>query len=531
MTKIKRVLISVSDKSKIDDFARGLHSLGIEILSTGGTAKLIKDAGIPVRYVSDYTGFPEMLDGRVKTLHPKIHAGLLALRDNPGHIREMDEQNIELIDMVVVNLYPFEKTVRKEGVSLEEAIESIDIGGPSMLRSAGKNFRSVAVVCNPHRYEEILKELKENEGSLSNQTRMSLACEVFELTSQYDRAICNYLNSEVSLGQGDAGEIQSPKPEARKFPEVLELRFEKVQELRYGENPHQNAVFYKDMGKVELGLACARQLQGKELSFNNIIDLSSALDIVREFDFPVAVVIKHTNPCGAAAGESLALAYKDALAGDPLSAFGSIVGLNRIVDEDTAAAILSAGFVECVIAPGFAESALEVLKEKKNLRLLELPESKDKGALSDFKKVAGGILLQDKDTREIKESELKTVSKVKPSAEQIDSLLFGWKIAKHVKSNAIVLCQGRKTVGIGAGQMSRVDSAIIAARKAGERAGGSTLASDAFFPKADGVETAAACGIKAIIQPGGSLGDDQVIRAADKAGIAMVFTGMRHFKH
>lgn len=531
MAKVKRALISVSDKSGINEFARGLHKLGIEILSTGGTARLIEQMDIPVRYVSDYTGFPEMLDGRVKTLHPKIHGALLALRDNPEHMRQVKEQNIELIDMVVVNLYPFERTIQEEGVSLDEATEFIDIGGPSMLRSAAKNFKSVAVVSNPDRYDEVLEELKENECSLSDETRMGLAREVFELTSHYDKAIYDYLKSKeqrARLRQGSGGQATSKE---QKFPEVLELRFKKVQELRYGENPHQHAAFYKDMQEIELSIAEAKQLQGKELSFNNIIDLSAALDIVREFAEPAAVVIKHTNPCGAAIGESLSLAYKQALACDPLSAFGSIVGLNRIVDRDTARLISSAGFVECIIAPTFEEDALEILKEKKNLRLLQLPDFRGKGDTTDFKRVMGAVLVQDEDTQDIKRSELKVVTKVKPTEQQVESLLFGWKIAKYVKSNAIVLCQGKKTVGVGAGQMSRVDSVIIAVRKAGERTKGSTLASDAFFPKADGVEKAIASGVKAIIQPGGSLRDDEVIKAADKAGIAMVFTGMRHFKH
>ncbi len=522
MVRVKRALISVSDKSGIEEFGKGLYELGIQILSTGGTAKLIKNLGIPVRYVSDYTGFPEMLDGRVKTLHPKIHAGLLALRDNPEHIREIDEQNIELIDMVVVNLYPFEKTIQEEGASLDEAIENIDIGGPSMLRSAAKNFKSVAVVSNPGRYDGILKELKENECSLSDETRMGLAREVFELTSHYDKAIYDYLKASA---------YAKASADKQRFPEVLELKFKKVQELRYGENPHQKAAFYKDMQEIELSIAGAKQLQGKELSFNNILDLSAALDIVREFAEPAAVVIKHTNPCGAAISESLSLAYKDALACDPLSAFGSVVGLNRIVDRDTARPISSAGFVECIIAPGYKKGALEILKEKKNLRLLELPDFRGKEDITDFKTVIGAVLLQDKDTQDIKRSELKVVTKVKPSEQQMESLLFGWKIAKHVKSNAIILCQDKKTVGVGAGQMSRVDSVIIAARKAGERAKDSTLASDAFFPKADGVEMAIASGVEAIIQPGGSIRDDEVIKAANKAGIAMVFTGMRHFKH
>ena len=519
--KVKRALISVSDKSNLDSFVKGLHELGVQMISTGGTAKRIASLGIPVTEVSDYTGFPEMMNGRVKTLHPKIHGGLLGLRENPEHVKQMEKQGIEPIDMVVVNLYPFEKTVAKPDVELEEAIENIDIGGPSMLRSAAKNYKSVAVVLDPSKYEPILAELRSNGGGLSEKTLADLARSVFERTSQYDGAIYNYLSGQGGE-KGEAG-----------LPSGLSLSLKKVQDLRYGENPHQKAAFYCDESVSEPSISNAKQLHGKELSFNNIIDLNAALEIVKEFKEPTASVIKHTNPCGAATAKTLVQAYRDGLACDRLSAFGSIVGLNRIVDEETAKEITSADFVECVIAPGYEEKALTLLKGKKNLRIIEVPDF-NKVPVEfepDFKKVVGGMLLQDRDTKGIKKQDLKVVTKKKPTDEEMDALLFAWKICKHVKSNAIVLCQGTKTVGVGAGQMSRVDSVIISARKAGDKAKGSVLASDAFFPKADGIQQAAKCGAVAIIQPGGSIRDEEVIKAADEAGISMVFTGMRHFKH
>ena len=534
MVRIKRALVSVSDKAGIDDLAKTLNEFGVEILSTGGTAKKMKDLGIPVKDVSEYTGFPEMMHGRVKTLHPKIHGGLLAVRDDKEHMEQAKKHNIEMIDMVVVNLYPFEKTVAKEGVTLEEAIENIDIGGPSMLRSAAKNHRSVAVITNPATYPAIIKELKENNGSLSEETLKNLAVEVFKRTSEYDGAIYNYLNQrdtktpfDFAQGGHDTGHKE------KQFPDTLNLAFSKTQDLRYGENPHQKAAFYKDPKANESGICNARQLQGKELSFNNIIDLNAAIEIVKEFDKPAASVIKHTNPCGAATADTLSKAYLDALECDRLSAFGSVVGFNEPVDKKLAETVMKeADFVECIIAPSYDEEAKKIFSTKKNLRLLEVPNFKKTSPKeSDYKKVVGGLLVQDMDLKEVKESDLKVVTKSKPSKEEINSLLFGWKIVKHVKSNAIVLCQGTKTVGVGAGQMSRVDSVIIATRKAGNKTKGATLASDAFFPKADAIDQAHKAGVKAIIQPGGSIKDNEVIAACDKYGIAMVFTGVRHFRH
>ena len=520
MLKIRRVLISVSDKTGLEDLVKCLHEFGVEILSTGGTAKLISGLGIPVRSVSDYTGFPEMLDGRVKTLHPKIHGGLLSLRGKESHMKQVKDHDIELIDMVVVNLYPFEKTVAKESVELEEAIEKIDIGGPSMLRSAAKNYRSVAVVTKAERYQPLIEEMRANKGYIGEAILASLAVDVFELTAHYDNAIYGFL----------AGRLRG----ASETTEDISLKLKKKQQLRYGENPHQKAAFYVDEKVDEPSASLAKQLHGKGLSFNNIIDLNAALEIVKEFEGPAASVMKHTNPCGAATADTLAKAYLDALECDRLSAFGSIVGFNKEVDEDTAKAILeNADFVECIIAPGYNPAALKALRTKKNLRIMEVPcYGKEVGSFEpDMKKVVGGLLVQERDVRMVQKSDLKVVTKKKPSESELKSLLFGWRICKHVKSNAIVLCQGTRTVGIGAGQMSRVDSVIISARKAGKKAKGSALASDAFFPKADGIEEAAACGATSIIQPGGSMRDAEVIAAADKLGLSMVFTGMRHFKH
>ena len=521
MLKIKRALISVSDKKGLDDFVKGLNELGVEILSTGGTAKKISSLGIPVRDVSSYTGFPEMLDGRVKTLHPKVHGALLALREKDEHMEQVKKHGIELIDMVVVNLYPFKKTIEKPNVHFEEAIENIDIGGPSMLRSAAKNFRSVAVICNPERYGEILGELKNNGGSLNDGILESLAIEVFEQTSGYDTMIDSYLKKEL-------------KKSVEQFPKGISLSYEKSQDLRYGENPHQKAAFYKDESVLEPGVSNAVQLQGKELSFNNIIDLNAALEIVREFDEPCASVIKHTNPCGAATAADLSRAYVDSLDCDRLSAFGSVVGLNKPVDGRVAETIMKeADFVECIIAPEYSKEAKALFSKKKNLRIMEVPNfnAEFRAFDIDLKKVVGGLLMQDRDVAKIESDMLKVVTKRKPTEEELKALIFGWKICKHVKSNAIVFCQGTKTAGIGAGQMSRVDSVIIAARKAAGRSNGAVLASDAFFPKPDGVEMAKRAGITAIIQPGGSVKDAEVIKAADSSGIAMVFTGIRHFKH
>jgi len=537
MVKIKRALISVSDKTELIDFARELNKLGVEILSTGGTAKFLMDNNIPVKEVSEYTGFPEMLDGRVKTLHPKIHAGLLALRNNPKHMQSLKEHNIGLIDMVVVNLYPFEKITRKPDVTIKEAIENIDIGGPSMLRSAAKNYKDVAVICDPRRYKQVIDELKKNDGGLSSDLMSELAIEVFALTSSYDHTIHNYLKNYFKT-----------QPGASVFPQELNLYFEKIQDLRYGENPHQKAAFYKERGKAR-GLINLKQLQGKELSFNNILDLNSAWELVREFSKPAAVVLKHNNPCGVAEEETLDKAYSFAYKCDPLSAFGGIVALNRKIDLKTAKVIAKSGFLECIIAPGFDKEAQDLFKNKKNLRLLELDDIKPINPVRntkaiigedkisngvnepELKRVSGGLLLQDKDLETLDINNLKAVTKKKPTKKELESLIFGWKVAKHTKSNAIVLTCGTKTVGIGAGQMSRVDSVKIAKIKAGALSKNSYLASDAFFPKADAVIEAAKAGVKAIIQPGGSISDAEIIKACDKYKIAMVFTGIRHFKH
>jgi phosphoribosylaminoimidazolecarboxamide formyltransferase/IMP cyclohydrolase len=519
MVKIKRALISVSDKTGVLDFAKELNKLGVEVLSTGGTAKLLRENNVPAKEVSEYTGFPEMLDGRVKTLHPKIHAGLLALRDNQEHMKTLKEHDIGLIDMVVVNLYPFEKTTQKAGVSIEEVIENIDIGGPSMLRSAAKNHRSVAVICNPQRFARVIEELKKNNGSLSEGLMRDLGVEVFARTSQYDNSIYSYLNNYFKGSTAPDG-----------FPSELKLAFAKIQDLRYGENPHQKAAFYGESGR-SCGLATIKQLWGKELSFNNILDLNAAVNIVREFDLPAVVFIKHNNPCGVAEDKNILKAYKDAWNCDRLSAFGGIISVNRKIDLALAKLIAKSGFLECVITPEFAPDALSLLKDKKNLRLLEFPRLLEKSTGFDFKKVDGGLLLQDEDSLTLEEKTLKVVTKTKPSKKEMESLIFGWKVAKHVKSNAIILTRGRKTVGIGAGQMSRVDSVFISTKKAGKLTPGSCLASDAFFPKEDAIQLAAKFKIKAIIQPGGSIADEAIIKMADKHKIAMVTTGIRHFRH
>lgn len=519
MIKIRRALISVSDKTGILELAKELNRYGVEILSTGGTAKILRENNIPAKEVSEYTGFPEMLDGRVKTLHPKIHGGLLALRDNVEHMAKLKEHQIGLIDMVVVNLYPFEKTVAKPGVKIEEAIENIDIGGPSMLRSAAKNHRSVAVVCNPARYPRVIEELNKNQGALPEGLLRELAVEVFGRTSEYDAAIYEYLNASCVM-----------RPASCVFPDKISLKFVKIQDLRYGENPHQKGAFYRDAGGVS-GLAGIKQLWGKELSFNNILDLNAAVNIVKEFTLPAVVFIKHNNPCGVAENKGLLKAYKDAWSCDKLSAFGGIVSVNRKIEADLAKLIAKSGFLECVICPEFSADALNILKDKKNLRLLELPGLAEKRNGLDFKKVDGGLLLQDEDSLTLDDKLLKVATKKKPSAKEMESLLFAWKVAKHVKSNAIILVRGTKTVGIGAGQMSRVDSVFISTKKAGKLALGVALASDAFFPKEDAIQLAAKYKIKAIIQPGGSIADEAIIKMADKHKIAMVFTGVRHFRH
>jgi phosphoribosylaminoimidazolecarboxamide formyltransferase/IMP cyclohydrolase len=519
--KIKRALLSVSDKSGIVELAGALSKLGVEIVSTGGTQAELKKASIKLISISSFTGFPEILGGRVKTLHPHVFGGILAKREDEQHKKEMGEQDIKCIDLVIVNLYPFEETVKKAEVTQQEAIENIDIGGPSMIRAAAKNFESVAVVVNPKKYDRIIKELEENDGSLCLATRKDLAREVFEYTAHYDTTISNYF-SELS-----------PQKE-NEFPEYLNLSFEKIQSLRYGENPHQGASFYKNTVFKGPSIPRCEILSGKELSYNNINDLEAALAMLGDFrERPFAVLLKHTNPCGAACADSLPQAYEDALACDPVSAFGCIIGLNRVVDLEAARKIHETFFVECVVAPGYETEAFELLKKKKNRRFLACPELSQwtKNKVNEVKVIKGGALVQTPDDHQIRESDLKLVTDVSPTPEQIKSLLFAWKMVKHVKSNAILLAQGERTVGIGAGQMSRVDSSIIAARKAGEKAKGSVLASDAFFPMRDGVDAAAQAGVVAIIQPGGSKGDPEVIKAANENKIAMVFTGIRHFRH
>jgi phosphoribosylaminoimidazolecarboxamide formyltransferase/IMP cyclohydrolase len=519
--KIKRALLSVSDKRGITELAKALSKLGLEIVSTGGTQAELKKEGIKSISISSFTGFPEILGGRVKTLHPKVFGGILAKRKDEQHKKELGEQDIKCIDLVVVNLYPFEETVNKANVTHEEAIENIDIGGPSMIRAAAKNFESVAVVVNPERYDQIIKELEENGGSLCLSTRMELAQEVFQYTAHYDSVIANYFN-KLSPAKED------------EFPDYLNLSYGKIQTLRYGENPHQKASFYKNPLFKGPSIPRCEILSGKELSYNNINDLDAALAMLEDFpEKPFAVLLKHTNPCGAACADTLTQAYEDALACDPVSAFGCIIGLNKVVDLETAKKIDETFFVECVVAPGYEPEALELLKKKKNRRFLACPDllkpTIDK--TTEVKIIKGGALVQTPDDHQIKENDLKVVTEISPTPEQIKSLLFAWKMVKHVKSNAILLAQGEKIVGIGAGQMSRVDSSIIAVRKAGDKAKGSVLASDAFFPMRDGVDVAAEAGVKAIIQPGGSKGDPEVIKAANEHKIAMIFTGIRHFRH
>jgi phosphoribosylaminoimidazolecarboxamide formyltransferase/IMP cyclohydrolase len=524
MAEIKRVLISVSDKTGLVEFARGLADLGLEIISTGGTASLLQKEGIPVILISEVTKFPEMLDGRVKTLHPAVHGGILAKRDQPQHMHELKKQAILPIDMVVVNLYPFERTVARPGVEFAEAIENIDIGGPTMIRSAAKNFQHVAVVVDTADYSKILAELKANNCELSLDTKFELARKTFSHTASYDSAISTYLEG-IALT-----EDQYIKQEML-FPPVLRLEFKQLHGLRYGENPHQQAAFYRVAAAGESGVAGARQLQGKELSFNNILDLEAAYQLTREFEEPVAIVIKHTNPCGVAVSAGLADAYRKARETDPVSAFGSVLGFNRIVDSGTAVEIVST-FVEAVIAPGFDTSALDILQTKANLRLLviEKPQLKVEGDW-DLKRVSGGILVQERDARVLNKEECQVVTQRQPTKKEWEALIFAWKVVKHVKSNAIVFTNQAQTVGIGAGQMSRVDSSKLAVMKAQLPIKGTVLASDAFFPFRDGVDAAAEAGATAIIQPGGSRNDAEVIQAANEHSMAMVFTGIRHFKH
>ena len=518
MLKVQRALISVSDKKGILPFAKGLAAQGVEILSTGGTAKLLRDNNIKVKDVSDFTGFPEMLDGRVKTLHPKVHGGILAMRDKPSHMQQVKDHSIGLIDMVVVNLYPFASVIKKKNVSLEEAIENIDIGGPTMLRSAAKNYKGVAVVCNPDRYKAVLQELEQNSGLLSDTVLFKLSVEAFTHTAEYDSIVSSYLAQRTAAAEFGG------------LPAHVSMKFEKVQDLRYGENPHQSAAFYKGKGE-DFGFADFKQLHGKELSFNNLYDLNAALDFIREFKDPAAVIIKHNNPTGLAQNKDLSTAYRQAHACDPISAFGGIIGLNRKVDLKTAELINKSGFMECVLAPGFDKQAIKALTKKKNLRLVQMNFKKIPKGGYDYKKVIGGLLLQGKDEFDITAKDLKVVSKKKPTKTQLDAMLFGWKMIKNVKSNAIVLVKGQKVVGIGCGQTSRVEAANIAITKAGKDAKGSILISDAFLPHIDNVQLAAKAGISAIIQTGGSVADPDVIVEADKNKIAMVTTGVRHFKH
>jgi len=516
--KIRRALISVSDKAGLDEFAKGLAAHGVSVLSTGGTAKLLAQSGLRATEVSDYTGFPEMLDGRVKTLHPRVHAGLLARRDSKAHMATIAAAGIDPIDLVVVNLYPFSQTVAKPGCTLEEAIENIDIGGPSMLRAAAKNHEGVAVVCDPADYAAVLAEMAEKEGCLSAATRFNLARKVFAHTAAYDAAISRYL-SGVDSQPGT-------------WPQRLSLGFEKMQEMRYGENPHQSAAFYRDETPLAGGIANYRQLQGKELSYNNIADSDAAWECVKSFDEPACVIIKHANPCGVAVGPDTLSAYQGAFATDPTSAFGGIIAFNRPLDRETAEAV-SKQFVEVVIATQVTEEAKAVLAAKANVRLLEVPLAKDIAAW-DFKRVGGGLLVQSPDSHEISASDLRIVTKVQPTPTQLADMLFAWRVAKYVKSNAIVFCGGGRTLGVGAGQMSRVDSARIAsikAQNAGLSLQGSVVASDAFFPFRDGLDVVAEAGATAVIEPGGSVRDDEVIAAADERGIAMAFTGVRHFRH
>ena len=519
MAQVKLALVSVSDKTGLVEFVRGLHELGVEFISTGGTKQAIAEAGIPVRDISDYTGFPEMMNGRVKTLHPKVHGGLLALRDNPEHMAVAAAHGISMIDMVVVNLYPFAATISKPGVTLEDAIENIDIGGPSMVRSAAKNYRSVAIVTNPERYGEILAEMRDGEGDISTQTRAELAVEAYTLTSDYDNMISAWLRAHL---------LQEPG-----LPSVLTYRGIKEHDVRYGENPHQQAAFYRRAGAKPYGLAAANILQGKELSFNNYLDLEAVLTGVRDFEEPTAYIVKHLSPCGVASDADLATAYRHALECDPLSAFGGIVGCNRAVDGATAQAMLDGmakyGFLECVLAPKFSAEARELLASKKNLRLVEVADLRAMDPF-DFKRVTGGFVAQQHDTQILPE-EVKVVTKIAPTAEQMQELYFAWRVCKTTKSNAIVYAKDTRTVGIGGGVYSRVDANKLAAEKAGARARGGVLASDAFFPMPDNIDVAAAAGIVAIIQPGGSIKDQVVIDACDQHGIAMVFTGVRHFKH
>ncbi len=520
MSKVQRALISVSDKTGIVEFAKGLAGLGVEILSTGGTAKALKDAGLSVKDVSEHTGFPEMLGGRLKTLHPKIHGGLLWRRDNPQDMEDVKAHNIDSIDMVVVNLYPFEQTVSRPDARFEDAIENIDIGGPTMLRAASKNFRDVIVIVDPEDYPKILEELQSADGEAAYDTKYELARKVFAHTAKYDTLISKYLNQQA--------EPDNP------FQPVLNMSFSKISSLRYGENPHMKAAVYKEPLYDGLSVVDAKILQGKEMSFNNYLDSSASIDLVKEFgDQPAAAIIKHNNPCGVAVGEPVSEAYKKAFQTDPISTFGGVIAFNRRVDEATAKEILTL-FVEIIIAPGFDDTALKLLAQKPNIRLLELDITRDVTGF-EMRKIQGGLLVQEKDAGMIEDiKSLKVVTKRQPTDDEYAALAFAWKVCKHMKSNAIIYSSKDRTLGIGCGQTSRVDSAKLAAMKAANfdiSLKGSAVASDAFFPNRDGIDVVAGAGATAVIQPGGSIKDSDVIAAADEHNMAMVFTEMRHFRH
>ncbi|NVD05423.1 bifunctional phosphoribosylaminoimidazolecarboxamide formyltransferase/IMP cyclohydrolase [Vibrio sp. JPW-9-11-11] len=524
---IRRALISVSDKTGIVEFAQALSERGVDILSTGGTARLLAEQGISVTEVSDYTGFPEMMDGRVKTLHPKVHGGVLGRRGQDDDV--MEKHGINPIDMVVVNLYPFAETVAKAGCTLADAVENIDIGGPTMVRSAAKNHKDVTIVVNAHDYDRVIAEMDANDKSLTLDTRFDLAIAAFEHTAAYDGMIANYFGTMVpSYGENKEGDEES------KFPRTFNQQFEKKQDMRYGENSHQAAAFYVEANPEEASVSTARQIQGKALSYNNIADTDAALECVKEFDQPACVIVKHANPCGVALGSNILEAYDRAYKTDPTSAFGGIIAFNQELDAETATAIVERQFVEVIIAPSVSAEAIEVVAAKKNVRLLECGEWTTKTTGFDVKRVNGGLLVQDRDQGMVSLDDLKVVSKRQPTEEELKDALFCWKVAKYVKSNAIVYSKGDMTIGVGAGQMSRVYSAKIAGIKAadeGLQVEGCVMASDAFFPFRDGIDAAAEAGIKCVIQPGGSMRDDEVIAAADEHDMAMIFTGMRHFRH
>jgi len=523
MSKINRALVSVTDKTGVTEFVKELAAFGVEIISTGGTAKVLQQSGVNVIDISDFTGFPEMMDGRLKTLHPLVHGGMLAIRDNPDHVESMKKHGIKPIDMLIVNLYRFEETVAK-GASLDHAIENIDIGGPAMVRAASKNYKYVSVVTDPSQYPKLIAEMKETGGSISEKTNFELARDAFSLTARYDAAISNYLQG-IDVEEG-------------RFPLTYTVQYQRRQIMRYGENPHQKAAFYSELVLDQPSISNAEQLWGKELSYNNIMDADAALDLIMEFDNPGCVILKHSNPCGAAqSGTSLSEAYKTAFAVDKVSAFGGIVGLNRTVDADTARAIGDV-FTEVVIAPDYSPEALAILEAKKNVRILKVPGITQGAAvkkqLISSRRVTGGILLQDRDLGAVDLDKAQVVTRRAPTPDEMEALKFAWKIVKYVKSNAVIYANKDQLIGVGAGQMSRVDSSRIAIEKAqlaGLSTKGSVVASDAFFPFRDGIDEAAKAGATAVVQPGGSVRDQEVIDAANEHGMAMIFTGMRHFRH